>query len=180
MSAMPATRGETTHFRRAEEQWRKAAKAREIYRRLSSSVPPFTLEQRLAWRRENQDNPRRRWEMALSSGHHNGDKNRNRNHVDGVPVNTPGMASETSNVINEHCVTDLKGSSGSGTGAVGQSERVGGEDPESTKVGESARHADNEPTQESLDRAAVRARVRTLPNYVFSFLWGLHKKWRLR
>lgn len=178
MSAMPATRGETTHFRRAEEQWRKAAKAREVYRRLSSGVPPLTLEQRLAWRRENQDKPRRRWEMTLSSELHNGDGNRNRNHGDGVPINALGVAPETRDVNTEHCVRDLKGSSGSGTGAASQSKGVGDEDAQSTKVGESARDADKEPTQESLDRAAVRARVRTLLNYVFSLLWGLYKRWR--
>lgn len=169
---MPATRGETTHFRRAEEQWRKAAKAREVYRRLSSGVPPLTLEQRLAWRREeDQDNPRRRWETTLSSEHHNRDRNRNRNRADGVPINAPGAASgaassasETSDVNGKYHVTDLKGSSGFGTGAASQSERASDEGAQSTEAGESAGCAgggDDEPTQKGLDRAAVRARVRT-------------------
>ncbi|CAM9129815.1 unnamed protein product, partial [Ectocarpus sp. 4 AP-2014] len=53
-SPLPATRGETNHFRRAEELWRKASKAREGSRRRTMGAAP-TLEQRMAWRREQEE-----------------------------------------------------------------------------------------------------------------------------
>ncbi len=42
-----------THFRRAEELWKKASKAREGSRRRTMGAAP-TLEQRMAWRREQE------------------------------------------------------------------------------------------------------------------------------
>eukprot|EP00752_Nemacystus_decipiens_P008045 g7190.t1 len=54
ISPLPSTRGEMTHFRRAEELWKKASKAREGSRRRTMGAAP-TLEQRMAWRREQEE-----------------------------------------------------------------------------------------------------------------------------
>lgn len=58
ISPLPSTRGEMTHFRRAEELWRKASKAREGSRRRTMGAAP-TLEQRMAWRREQEEEEER-------------------------------------------------------------------------------------------------------------------------
>eukprot|EP00903_Cladosiphon_okamuranus_P008542 g8201.t1 len=53
-SPLPSTRGEMAHFRRAEQLWREASKAREGSRRRTMGAAP-TLEQRMAWRREQEE-----------------------------------------------------------------------------------------------------------------------------
>lgn len=58
-SPTPSTRGETSAFRRAEELWEKAAKAREGSRRRSVGATPM-LERRLSWRGEKGEEDRRR------------------------------------------------------------------------------------------------------------------------
>ena len=74
-------------------------------------MPPPTLEQRLAWRREQKDNPRGRGEIPSNQ----------RQHWDGDS---------------------------------------GGDRPE-VRESEGSGRGDNEPTQESLDQASMRVRVRT-------------------
>ncbi|CAM9444137.1 unnamed protein product, partial [Ascophyllum nodosum] len=65
--AKPATRGETTLFRRAEELWKAAAVARQESRRRSTDAPPPTLEQRLANRRKAEQEKQR--SQATPSDH---------------------------------------------------------------------------------------------------------------